>query len=102
MSSSDGSSYRVDLDHLDQVTAKIGGLLGFLDESLQGIDTRVAALHQQWTGAAAAKHAQAHRDWSAGAAEVREGVETMRAAAQTAHRSYTEVVQTNLRMLGRE
>ncbi|QIS08826.1 WXG100 family type VII secretion target [Nocardia arthritidis] len=100
MSGADARGYRVDLDHLDQVTTKIGGLLGFLDECLAGIVSRVAALHQEWRGAAATKHAQAHKDWAAGAAEVREGVEAMRAAAANAHTQYTEVAQLNLRMFG--
>ncbi|WP_225730507.1 MULTISPECIES: WXG100 family type VII secretion target [unclassified Nocardia] len=100
MSAADASGFHVDLDHLDQVTAKIGTLQGFLADSLAGIDARVAALHQEWTGTAAAKHEAAHKDWMTGAAEVTEGIEVMRAAAANAHTHYTDAMQTNLKMFG--
>ncbi|WP_051193189.1 WXG100 family type VII secretion target [Nocardia jiangxiensis] len=77
--------YSVDLDHLDAVTARIAGLHSFITDSLSGLDSRIAATHQDWTGAAAEKHAEAHREWMKAATEARDGIEAMRAAAETAH-----------------
>ncbi|MFI9508401.1 WXG100 family type VII secretion target [Nocardia sp. NPDC052566] len=93
--------FEVDLDHLDQVTARIGGLVGFVTDSLTGLDTRISALHQEWTGATATAHDRAHREWVTGANEVREGVDAMRAAAHTAHQHYSTAIATNRAMFGR-
>ncbi|WP_067664715.1 WXG100 family type VII secretion target [Nocardia miyunensis] len=92
--------YSVDLDHLDTVTARIAGLHGFITESLTGLASRIAATHQDWTGAAADKHAEAHREWMKAAGEARDGIEAMHAAAQAAHTAYTDAIAANRRTLG--
>lgn len=94
-------AYRVDLEHLDTVTARIAGLAGFVQDTLAGLDARIAAAHQNWTGETADKHEQAHREWMKAAGEVHEGIEAMRAAARAAHTAYTDVLHTNLGILGR-
>ncbi|WP_433600520.1 WXG100 family type VII secretion target [Nocardia sp. CA-135953] len=93
--------YQVDLDHLDDVTARIGGLNDFLQESIREIDERMAVMQQSWNGHAADKQAEAHREWATAAQEVREGIEAMQAAARTAHTAYNDAVTENLRTLGR-
>jgi WXG100 family type VII secretion target len=93
--------YAVDLDHLDEVTNKIAGLQGFLTESLAEIEERIAALQTTWNGAAADAHAEAHREWTAAAAVVNEGIAAMRTAAAAAHTAYTDAGAANLRVLGR-
>ncbi|WP_054813372.1 WXG100 family type VII secretion target [Nocardia arizonensis] len=93
--------YQVDLDHLDDVTTRIGGLNDFLRESLREIDERMAAMQKSWNGNAADKQAEAHREWATAAQEVREGIEAMQAAARTAHTAYNDAVTENLRALGR-
>jgi WXG100 family type VII secretion target len=93
------SAFEVDLDHLDAVTARIAGLVGFTEDTFTGVEQRVTALHRTWTGAAAATHAEAHRDWAEGAADVRDGIAAMRAAAAAAHAAYSEAITTNMRML---
>ncbi|MGY2007429.1 WXG100 family type VII secretion target [Nocardia gipuzkoensis] len=93
------AAFGVDLAHLDAVTARIGGLAGFTEETFTGVEQRVTALHRTWTGAAAAAHAEAHRDWAEGAADVRDGIAAMRAAAAAAHAAYREAINTNMRML---
>ena len=92
--------YRVDLEHLDAVTSSIAGLRGFVDDSLVGLDTRIAAVHQSWTGEAAERHVAAHQEWRVGADEVREGIDTMRAAAAAAHGHYSDAVAANLKLMG--
>jgi WXG100 family type VII secretion target len=98
--STDDGSYRVDLEHLDQVTAKVAGLRGFVQDSLSGLDQRITAAHQQWSGAAADKHAAAHRAWMTAAGEVHDGIDAMHKAATAAHTAYTGVLDTNLKILG--
>ncbi|WP_280430102.1 WXG100 family type VII secretion target [Nocardia brasiliensis] len=98
---SGGQSYTVDLVHLDAVTARIAGLQGFVEDSLNGVDQRVAAIHREWSGAAATAHAEAHAKWQTGATAVREGIAAMRAAAATAHTAYSDGIAANLRMFGR-
>lgn len=93
--------YQVDLEHLDDVTARIGGLHGFLVESLREIDERIAGAQQNWNGESAAAHAQAHAEWVVAAEQVRAGIDAMRAAAAVAHQSYSTAVATNLGILGR-
>ncbi|MGY0500864.1 WXG100 family type VII secretion target [Nocardia sp. FBN12] len=97
----DDGSFKVDLEHLDTVTARIAGLVGFVEDSLAGLDARIAATHQNWTGKAATAHAAAHTEWMTAATEVREGVEEMRAAAVAAHSHYNDAVAANLHMLKR-
>ncbi|MEV0712077.1 WXG100 family type VII secretion target [Nocardia aurea] len=93
--------YQVDLAHLDEVTARIATLHGFLVDSLREIDERIALVQQSWNGAAATKQAEAHQQWVLAAQSVQEGIDTMRSAAATAHTAYTEASAANLRMLGR-
>ncbi|WP_305779821.1 WXG100 family type VII secretion target [Nocardia nova] len=93
--------YSVDLEHLDAVVSKIGGLVGFITDSLEGLDQRLAAAHQSWAGQAADSHIAAHAKWAAAAQEAREGIDIMRAAAATAHNQYSDAVATNLQMLRR-
>ncbi|MEV0248416.1 WXG100 family type VII secretion target [Nocardia sp. NPDC050712] len=93
--------YQVDLTHLDEVTARITTLHGFLVDSLREVDERIATVQQSWNGEAADKQAQAHQQWVKAAQSVQEGIETMRSAAATARTAYTEASAANLRMLGR-
>ncbi|MGW0252662.1 WXG100 family type VII secretion target [Nocardia goodfellowii] len=94
--------FAVNLTELEQITQKIKAFDGFVSDSLAGLDQRIAAMHQSWTGAAAAQHAQAHREWMQGATEVKEGIAAVCEAARQAHENYTETLASNLRMLGRE
>jgi WXG100 family type VII secretion target len=89
--------YRVDLAHLDDVTARIAGLHGFVSDTLAGLDRRVAAVRAGWSGAAADRYAQAHTDWAAAAAEMAAGIDAMRAAAAAAHTAYTDAAAANVR-----
>lgn len=96
-----GQRFKVDLDHLDDVTTRMRGFAEFVEENLDELERRIADLHLTWSGPASARHAEAHREWDAGARDVREGFSAMEAAAKKAHESYSDAVSTNLRMLGR-
>jgi WXG100 family type VII secretion target len=93
-------TYHVDLDRLDDIVAQLRGLAEFLREHLTELDRRVAALHDDWHGTAAQAHADAHREWAAGAAEFADGVARMSRAAEHAHRRYLDAATANTRIFG--
>ncbi|BDU01055.1 MULTISPECIES: WXG100 family type VII secretion target [Nocardia] len=93
--------YRVDLDELEQIVARISGFIGFLNDSLDGLQQRISAVQQNWSGAAADAQADAFREWHTGATDVAEGIDTMRQAVRDAHDRYTAAISANLSMLGR-
>ncbi|MFE9578568.1 WXG100 family type VII secretion target [Nocardia sp. NPDC006044] len=92
--------FHVDLDHLDQLVARLSGFAGFLRDHLTELDRKVAALHtENWDGVAAAAYVEAHRQWASGAQEFAEGVTAMSDAASRAHGHYTEAATLNLNLL---
>ncbi|MFQ6393163.1 WXG100 family type VII secretion target [Nocardia sp. KC 131] len=92
--------FHVDLDHLDQLVAKLSGLVGFLGDHLAELDHKVADLHTgRWDGIAAAAYADSHREWATRAQEYAEGVAEMSDAAERAHGHYTEAATLNVNML---
>ncbi|MFE3545542.1 WXG100 family type VII secretion target [Nocardia sp. NPDC059177] len=93
--------YQVNLAELEQITARVGGFVGFLNDSLSGLKQRTNAVQQTWNGTAADAQAAAFQKWLTGATEVAEGIDAIRRTAQEAHDRYTTAVETNLRMLGR-
>ncbi|MCC3331660.1 WXG100 family type VII secretion target [Nocardia abscessus] len=93
--------YRVDLDELEQIVARISGFIGFLNDSLDGLQQRISAVQQNWNGAAADAQAQAFREWHTGATDVAEGIDTMSQSVRDAHDRYTAAISANLSMLGR-
>ncbi|MBB5912990.1 WXG100 family type VII secretion target [Nocardia transvalensis] len=96
------SEFEFDLEHIDQVTARARGFKEFFAEHLDQLESTVQGLMQsgQWTGAAAAAYAEEHRVWVAAAREVLEGLARMEEAGRTAHESYSEATDVNLRMTG--
>ena len=94
------SQFSVDLEHLDQVVARLTGLAGFIDDHLDDIHQRVTELQGTgWEGIAARAYDDAHREWIAGAKEFVDGVRDMSDAAKAAHAAYTRALETNRRML---
>ncbi|WP_083889232.1 WXG100 family type VII secretion target [Nocardia pneumoniae] len=101
MASGDVRAFKVDLQHLEDVTARVRGFKEFVTGHLDELDSRAKALGSSWTGPAAAAYAQAHREWAVGAADVQEGLQALEDATRRAHETYTGAVATNVRMLGR-
>lgn len=58
----DSRDFTFDLDELDQLISRANGFIGFLTESLDGINNRIASIQQIWQGAAADAQEQAYRD----------------------------------------
>ncbi|MEU2092498.1 WXG100 family type VII secretion target [Nocardia beijingensis] len=95
------TEYRVDLAHLEAVTARMEGLYGFVADSLDEIEQRIAAVQGNWSGEAADAHAAAHKEWTDAAVKIRDGLAKMRAAAAAARKEYEAAVAANLTTLGR-
>ncbi|WP_040774521.1 WXG100 family type VII secretion target [Nocardia pneumoniae] len=94
------SQFSVDLDHLDQIVARLSGLAGFIADHLDEIDGKVATLQGSgWESVAAQAYADAHRQWAIGAREFAEGIRDMSMAARDAHGRYTTAVAFNRQML---
>ncbi|MGY5207580.1 WXG100 family type VII secretion target [Nocardia gipuzkoensis] len=94
------SQFSVDLDHLDEIVARLSGLSGFISERLDGIDDKVAGLTGTgWESAAAQAYAQAHREWAAGARDFVDGIRDITDAARKAHERYSHAINLNYKML---
>ncbi|MGW4365379.1 WXG100 family type VII secretion target [Nocardia takedensis] len=96
----DFRDFAFDIDELDQLVARANGFIGFLNESLDGLDHRIAAMQQNWRGAAAAAQEEAYREWAIGAAAVVAGITEMYTAAVAARDAYNAAADINLRMSG--
>ncbi|MGQ4601361.1 WXG100 family type VII secretion target [Nocardia sp. R6R-6] len=94
------SEFSVDLDHLEQVVARLAGLVAYVSDHLDQMDSRVSTLLQSggWTGAAGSAYTLAHEEWMRGARELLEGVAQMQQAAKTAHAAYADAQDMNVRM----
>ncbi|MGW5569581.1 WXG100 family type VII secretion target [Nocardia thailandica] len=92
--------FTYDIDELDQLISRANGFIGFLTDSLDGINNRIAAIQQNWQGAAAEAQEEAYREWATGAATVIEGLAQMCNAAVTARDAYGAAAEANLRMSG--
>lgn len=91
-------SHSVNLTQLDSVITRMQAFEGFFDDQITAFDTAIGKLQTGWDGEAAAAQETAHRRLMAAAKEIREGVETMRLAAQAAHSNYTEAIAANVAM----
>lgn len=62
---------------------------------LEEIESTVRSVHITWTGEAAQGHAEAHRLWTNGAAQMQEALGKLHNAGGQAHGNYTGVMDTN-------
>ncbi|MBZ5737637.1 WXG100 family type VII secretion target [Nocardioides mangrovi] len=90
--------YGVDTEELLGTVEDLRRCGAALDELLDEVARRVAALHVSWSGLAADAQVAAQAEWEAGFREMQAALGAMRAAADHAHGSYREAVDTNLRM----
>ncbi|WP_067574924.1 WXG100 family type VII secretion target [Nocardia acidivorans] len=90
--------YRVDLSGLQGLIDATAALEGAIEQQVAAIERRVAALHVNWSGAAAAGHRAAHEARVAGIAEMRTALVELRGKLHAARDSYLAVGETNLGM----
>jgi WXG100 family type VII secretion target len=95
-----GAAFTVDLDELRDVVVDLARCGAALDALLDDLAGRVQRLHLTWCGEAAAAQAVAQAEWESGFREMRAALGAMRAAAETAHASYSAAVGANVRMWG--
>ncbi|WP_330257050.1 WXG100 family type VII secretion target [Nocardia sp. NBC_00565] len=94
------SEFSVNLDDLDLIVARLSGLAGFINDHLDDIEDKVAALTGTgWESVAAQAYSEAHRQWMTGAREFAEGVREISDAARKAHTKYSTAADVNKQML---
>ncbi|QNJ95770.1 WXG100 family type VII secretion target [Mycolicibacterium fluoranthenivorans] len=86
---------RVDLARLSRAVEDLQGFDQAIVAQLAELEARVATLHGNWVGEAAAKHAEAHQEWQKGAQLLADGVRQLRVAAANAHDNYRTTVEAN-------
>jgi WXG100 family type VII secretion target len=91
--------YRVELEELLAFVDRLQSFEQRAETIAAGVDGQVATLHDTWAGSAAAAHRAQHDEWMAGAAQMREAVAQLRAAAANAHQHYTDAARLNVQML---
>jgi WXG100 family type VII secretion target len=91
-------AFRVDPDALADAVQRMAGFQRHAESMLTEIDSLVTNLHATWSGEGAAAHAEAHQNWAAGEAMMREALAQLKAAGATAHRNYTGAIAKNLGM----
>ncbi|CAN5170331.1 hypothetical protein BH09ACT12_BH09ACT12_16090 [soil metagenome] len=92
------TAYSVDLDQLADTVAGLVRCQEACDEALDDVVRQIARLHGSWEGQAAAAQAEAQERWESGFATMRDGLATMRSAADTAHGNYRAAIDANLAM----
>ncbi|MEU2043466.1 WXG100 family type VII secretion target [Nocardia niwae] len=94
------SEFTVDVDHLDQIVARLSGLAGFISDHLDDLDDKVAGLTGTgWESVAGRAYFEAHTKWVTAAREFAEGVRDMSDAARNAHSKYINAAEVNKQML---
>ncbi len=93
-------AYSVDLAELDRCVSRLSAFETFIDGKIDELDQRVQQIQSVWSGAAADAQLAAHREWLAGAADMKAGLVQLRRAAATAHANYTAARTANLKMWG--
>jgi WXG100 family type VII secretion target len=94
-------AYSLDTDGLDSMIDELARSHAILSELATHLESRIRELHCGWEGQAADAHALAQSAWDQGFAEMREALDRMRLAADTAHRNYTAAATANHQMWAR-
>lgn len=92
------SRYSVDLDELLAFAERLRMFNRRAEEIAEATDREIAELHGTWAGLGAESEKQYHETWMSLAGEMRESAERLRAAANDAHRNYTDVAALNSSM----
>ncbi|MDO3651070.1 WXG100 family type VII secretion target [Nocardia mangyaensis] len=96
----DTPAFSVDLDQLEQLTARMRGYMAAVADVLVALDAKAKEVEGVWVGAAAEAYREAYTEWTVGVADMQEGLAALEAAAKTAHQSYTDAATSTLKILG--
>jgi WXG100 family type VII secretion target len=88
-------AYSLDTDGLYAVISELARGHAALAELATRLDHRIEELHLTWDGQAAEAHWLAQQAWASGFADMRDALDRMRGAADTAHANYTSAAVTN-------
>lgn len=91
--------YRVELEELLAFVDRLQSFEQRAEAIAARVDGQIATLHDTWAGNAAAAHRAQHDEWMTGAAQMREALAQLRAAADNAHQHYTDAARLNVEML---
>jgi WXG100 family type VII secretion target len=91
--------YRVELEELLAFVDRLQSFEQRVEAIAARVDGQIATLHDTWEGNAAAAHRAQHDEWMTGAAQMREALAQLRAAADNAHQHYTDAARLNVEML---
>lgn len=98
----DSQGFQVNLSELEGIQDRISGFVGFLTDSMSGLQERINSVQANWNTPGADAQAAAFQKWITGATEVSEGIEAMKKAAAEAHTHYSRAAATNLAIFGRQ
>jgi len=90
---------RVELDDLVALADRMAAVEAQLARVHEDVTARTS--HLDWTGRAAAEHADTQRQWAAGAELLHAGLAELRAAVRVAHGNYEAAVRANRQMWAR-
>jgi WXG100 family type VII secretion target len=91
--------YRVELEELLAFVDRLQSFEQRAEAIAARVDGQIATLHDKWEGNAGATHRAQHDEWMTGAAQMREALAQLRAAADNAHQHYTDAARLNVEML---
>jgi WXG100 family type VII secretion target len=92
------SGFRADLNRLADLVERMISFEGRAAALAADLDAQASRLHGEWSGAAAAGHLAAHRDWLDGAARMRGALRELRSAVSVAQGNYAAAAEANVRM----
>ncbi|MBF6351961.1 MULTISPECIES: WXG100 family type VII secretion target [Nocardia] len=87
--------FGVDPAALEDLTARLRGYQGFLEDCLTGLESHIRGMDPSWSGLAATAFNDAHRDWSKEVQDIRDSVTDLEKSAAAAHTSYTNAATAN-------
>jgi WXG100 family type VII secretion target len=91
--------YRVELEELLAFVDRLQSFEQRAEAIAARVDGQITTLHGTWAGNASASHRAQHDEWLAAAAQMREALAQLRAAAHNAHQHYTDAARLNVEML---
>jgi WXG100 family type VII secretion target len=88
-------AFSVDPEALSGALERMEAFSKLAKALLDEIDATVKNLHVSWDGVGASAHAEAHRHWTHGAAQMDQALAVLHRSGTGAHRNYTRAAAAN-------